>query len=807
MLRRITMEAAGGVNLVLKGYHRQMPPGPWQRRRAPEQQAMGQKQEVNESMVLLNRRTSGLRSIGFARVWCFAPTLCFAVAILLVAATRWANASDVATPLPPIGGRLEGVVKEHGCVQYLVPLERGDYFRVVVEHRDLGLRLAVLDDNRQLKAEVFSHHLGPTVISGIAEQSGTYIIQISSLETGSSGFRYSIHLDELIQATPTRAKQQLKADAVLASANILATSWTESSLRKASIQYERAARTLRLAGRQHDALLATIRLGAIYENLGNFSLALHYYRSVIRSAARRDKRLQIDATNAAGSLLLTRAMFQSAQYFVDASLSESLSVDYPEGRAFALVELANLRYSARRMGDAQLAIDDAMSILDATPDRRVKAFALITEGYLHAIASDYSGADTLTEDALSLATSIEDRRNKEWALENLGNYYHHEGTLDRSVTAYSEALQLFLASGNRHGEAVLLDDVGHLTETLDERKALRLYNRAAEMAQSLGDTFLYGFTLGDISRLELSLHMNHDALVSCKREMGWALRVGDPFMLSSALMDVGKAYLSLGNPAIALRYLDKAGSGKLIGSYPEAQVDIGLASAEALAQLGRRGDAEAFYRNTLAMSANIGDINGEAESHYALAALEVETGRLEQARSDVESAIQLAEELRLRAGSDQLRAFWFATAHRYFTLYVDVLMQLGTNRTSEDLDSAALQASEMSRVRSLVDFLHDSGNPGDSGPSADQLRQSIARRRVLLARLEQQLEILTDRSSRGPVEQSSVTPPGDPNSEMLLSRHDDDLKSENERSFTPRMSIADMQRMLTKDDLVLEYFV
>jgi len=99
----------------------------------------------------------------------------------------------------------------------------------------------------------------------------------------------------------------------------------------------------------------------------------------------------------------------------------------------------------------------------------------------------------------------------------------------------------------------------------------------------------------------------------------------------------------------------------------------------------------------LALRTTIGDRAGEASSLTGLARLARAGGRLDEARTHIEGALERIESLRTAVARQELRSSYLASKQDEHELYVDVLMQMHRRDPTAGYDRAALEASDRAR--------------------------------------------------------------------------------------------------------------
>src|SRR5205085_735045 len=135
-----------------------------------------------------------------------------------------------------------------------------------------------------------------------------------------------------------------------------------------------------------------------------------------------------------------------------------------------------------------------------------------------------------------------------------------------------------------------------------------------------------------------------------------------------------------------------------------------------------------------------GDREGETSTLYNIARAERDCGALDEALSQIEQSLQIIETLRTYVAGPALRSSYFASVHKHYELYIDLLMQLEQKRPGHGFAAKALQESERARARSLVELLAGAGTDiyRDAPPALVERERAL--REELRAKAQYQLE-------------------------------------------------------------------
>ena len=429
--------------------------------------------------------------------------------------------------------------------------------------------------------------------------------------------------------------------------------------------------------------------------------------------------------------------------------------------------LARSRYL---LSDLQASVRDYQSALTIRVSLHDRGGEAITRAYLasaHWALGQHAEALDEYEAAARIAASLGDFKTEAYAANGIGNLRFAQGDPQLAKQQYERALQVWRAAGDGAGEGIALSNLGEVYELTGERQlalehyrqalprleAARQNRRAADTVHNIGR--LYGaigrtdqavtyftraLTLDRASgnrrseartRLLLAAaHLQNGAPASAFREYvhAWQLarQIADRDTEADALRGRAEYYLTRQRATPALRSAQRAYAlHHALGNAHGETADL-LVAAISLSALGRAEDARAAFDRDLALRVEFGDRVGEAETRHELARALAGTGQWSDARAQVESAIGIVESLRTQLTSDGFRRSYFATVQSYYRWYIDLLMRMHSERSTEGFDRLALEASERARARSLLDLLSAAGADATAGAPPELLRQRQA---------------------------------------------------------------------------------
>ncbi|MBV9767911.1 MAG: tetratricopeptide repeat protein, partial [Acidobacteriaceae bacterium] len=371
--------------------------------------------------------------------------------------------------------------------------------------------------------------------------------------------------------------------------------------------------------------------------------------------------------------------------------------------------LMNLGDLAQYFGngkDAEKLYSDSLTLSRQIGLRSQEADALTKLGMVyHALGDEPKALETLNQ-ALAIYRETENRHGEAFALGDLAVFYSDTGNPQRSLESLGHVLAIYRELGDPPNEATTLDNLGSAYQTLgDYDQAQQYVQQALEIRERIHEESGQSVSLNDLAVLAQLRKDTPAALRYFDQSLALAKKTGNKLGQSRLLANEGAIYSEQGNQQRALDIFEL--SLKLAH-----EVDYLDSEAQALHNRGRAkfdsGDARGAledYRQALALWRQLNRVDGEAQTSSAAARAERKLGNLDAALRDVNESIRLSESARGRIASKTLRASYLATVANYYELAIDLLIQLDRLHPGQGYDAQALEMSEQSRARSLLDLL------------------------------------------------------------------------------------------------------
>lgn len=641
-----------------------------------------------------------------------------AVSTVVVNAVPRAQANEVIMLAPSV--TVEHEIRGDKAYLFGVSMEAGHYARLVIRRQSVDLLVTVSAPNGRatIRHENPAGPQSPIIVSIMAGTVGIYLVEVKPVEKWTAVGRYEIQLEGTRPSVPEDEKR-LSAERKVAEGRRQQLLDTEDSRRAAVVSYE-------------EALALWRELGDPFEEANT----LHFLAQTYKASG--------------------RGYFQKAVDSYGQALARRGDED-PRAKAYTLLGLAEVYRDLSDPANSLPHYEQALVLFKSLNDQRGQAAALYGIGLAKARRREMAKALEAYEQALHLYAGAEarDRHEEARTLHAMGGAYDVMGDPLRASEFFERALEGWRETGDLAQEgntysslAKLDDDRGDWQAALDKYdKALALYAQGEAAAERgkpairrtrASTLYNLGFTyaaLGDYPRafdlLKQSLDLRdnpagrgitlmmtgyvhalagepQEALESCRQALPLQEEAGDP-RKSHTFTVMGIAHATLGEHQKALEYYGRALEIQQDKGRPDPQAEAITQGrlGESYAALQSHQKALAAFERARQLWVTYKDRNGEALALYGMARVERNRNNLTAAFKHVEDALTAIEPLRANVTSQQLRVSYFAAKVDYYELYIDLSMRLRDGPSAAALTTAAFEASERARARSLLDTLSE----------------------------------------------------------------------------------------------------
>jgi len=377
-----------------------------------------------------------------------------------------------------------------------------------------------------------------------------------------------------------------------------------------------------------------------------------------------------------------------------------------DGEAGILSFISDAHYESGEIEKALDALNQALVLWRSisNPVREAGTLGSIADIYIS--MGEPQKAIDLYNQALDIQRRVNAPTEQALTLNSIAGVYSSLGDYQLSIDTHNQALEIFKSNGDRSWQILTLNKIGGIyREAKDYQKGLEFHNQALDLAKQNNDFSQQVSALSSIVVDYLSLKDYPKALDAANQILALSRQQNNGFWETLAFSLSGSVYFNSGDYQKALEALEKAVTEvpKVEDRTTEANVLYGL--GKIYKALKHYEKALSTYDQVLALRRTLGERTGEADTLYQVAITQRDRGNLNAARTQIEAAINIVENIRTRVTSQELRTSYFASVQNYYQFYIDLLMQLHKKDPSKGYDALALHASERARARSLLELL------------------------------------------------------------------------------------------------------
>ncbi|MET0623608.1 MAG: CHAT domain-containing protein [Pyrinomonadaceae bacterium] len=299
-----------------------------------------------------------------------------------------------------------------------------------------------------------------------------------------------------------------------------------------------------------------------------------------------------------------------------------------------------------RLKEARQATPRDMTLVAAQ-----RAYAEANRAYRQGTKQSRQEAITKFDEARGLYVAAGERVGEADALHNIGYMYATLGERQKALEYYNQALPLRRAVGDRSGEAYTLTNIGAAYNSTGERqKALEYYGQALALWKVVGDPLGEAATLANLGVAHSALGETQKSLDYYQRALPLRRAVGDRSGEAYTLTNIGVAYDALGEMQMALDYYGqaltiwKAVADRSGEAFALASIGV------AYATLGEKQKALDYLNQSLALRRGVGDRHGEASTLNNLGAVYNSIGEGRKALDYYDQALELRRAIGDRRG-------------------------------------------------------------------------------------------------------------------------------------------------------------
>jgi CHAT domain-containing protein/tetratricopeptide (TPR) repeat protein len=503
-----------------------------------------------------------------------------------------------------------------------------------------------------------------------------------------------------------------RAEATMQRALVLRKMQTNRNLALSGALFQKSAGLFETAHAPKEAADAYLEAGEIDVMFSRYVMARRWYRAALKIGPDEARCKALSRTartySSTGRLDVAERISMEAM-----SLCETIG---GTARAEGLVARGEALRSAGQQAKSAEYLEQAEELFARGNDVGGRAQSLLMLAFALYADGRQEKALQAAAEALRLWSSLEDLYGVARARAALGIFAIIRGEFETAQCNYKIAKPILQAIGNKDEEASVLNGMGYASrETGDWQKSFEYYQSAQGAFSAVQDLLGEHEAITGMGKALLSMKRYRQLLSLSETELRLARRSGDSALIASSFGDMAAVYEAQGRYAASEAAYRRAFETYRGANHLYGEGDILIRLGRLQARRGKYSEALALLEQAKALKEKTEQIEEIAKIQYEMARIYRQLNRLDDARSAIEKTIEIVEMQRVTIAQFDSRASYFASVHRYYTLYVDVLMRLSGPDPSGNFAKKAFEASEKSKVRSLIDLLTTSAQDAPCG--------------------------------------------------------------------------------------------
>ena len=368
--------------------------------------------------------------------------------------------------------------------------------------------------------------------------------------------------------------------------------------------------------------------------------------------------------------------------------------------------LSGIGWTYYGLGELQKALQYynlALPIRRDLNDLRGQAQTLTTIGQIYRVTGEPQKAINYFGQALPLARQSGDKNQEAFALDSFAFLYEELDEFEKAIDYFEQGLSLFREIGQLYGEAEALNGLGIVYNDLgDFEKSFEYFQQALSLDRRTGNRLGESDVLNNISIIYQSQHSLGQALDYLSRALTIKTAIGEKIGQAAALNNLGLVNEELGERDRALDFYRRAEVHRSGKSLHDSEYCRELLSARR--RPTRRCNMRCVRRRFLGKEATK---PGKLRILSTLALIRMSQGKLDEALENSQAAVETFETMRTNISAPERRASLQGFNESYYSLLIEILSKLQSQRPSAGFDAAALEISERARARGLLDLLRE----------------------------------------------------------------------------------------------------
>jgi class 3 adenylate cyclase/uncharacterized protein YdcH (DUF465 family) len=329
---------------------------------------------------------------------------------------------------------------------------------------------------------------------------------------------------------------------------------------------------------------------------------------------------------------LLSANADEAETLAKDAAEEANEIQYPQGRAYALLQAGMAAYAQRNFPTAKEYYHQSLGIFETLCNTEKTALILAKLGNICLFSGEYNEALNYYARAISLREQLGDDQGQADLFTNSGIIYGMQGNYPLALKNHLNALRIFEKGSDVGRIASSCSNIGIIYyEQHNFDAALKMYERALAIRQQAGDMKAVSEAMNNIALVYNDQGKFEEALTMHKQALLLREQTGDKSRIAISYSNLADVYKATKEYTTALDYYNHA-----LTLFEELNDKRGLVPAyfnigELYFIIGEYEKAERFLNNAITLAEQTGLRDHLREAYEYMAKLQANQGKFEAA--------------------------------------------------------------------------------------------------------------------------------------------------------------------------------
>ncbi|KAI8491561.1 hypothetical protein Bbelb_307610 [Branchiostoma belcheri] len=421
------------------------------------------------------------------------------------------------------------------------------------------------------------------------------------------------------------------------------------SPRTAIQYYEQYLALARQLGDRREEGWANSRMGHAHYDMREYEAALEWYQKHLKiSQEMEDKKDEVTVHTDVGNAYRFLGKTEQATSHFDTALQLAQQTENRHGQMDVYCKMGDMqRVQLHSPRTAIQYYEQHLALARRLGDRRHEGWAYNRLGWAHFDMREYEPALEWHQKALKMSQEIEDKKDEVTAHTAVGDAHRLLGKIEQATSHFDTALQMAQQTENLVGQMGVYCKMGDLQreQLHSPRKAIQYYEQYLALARQLGGRHEEGWAYSRLGNVHVDMKEYETALIWHQKRLNLSQERGDKKEQIRGYRNVGDAYKLLGKLDQATSHFDTAlhlaqQTGDL---HEEMQVYVCMGDLQR-EQLNSPRTAIQYYKQALAIARQLKDVYNQGVAYSTLGQAYYDMGEHQVALEWFQKCLEMLEE-------------------------------------------------------------------------------------------------------------------------------------------------------------------